>query len=85
MYEIGRGVKKDYKKAAEYYQESADKGNADAQHNLALMYKKGKGVKKDYKKAIALYKKAANQGNVFAQYSLDVMYDESTEDEAKLY
>src|SRR5690606_40942624 len=74
MYKNGNGVAKDYKKAVEWYQKAAEKGNADAQFNLGVMYKNGNGVAKDYKKAVEWYQKAAEKGNANAQFNLGVMY-----------
>jgi hypothetical protein len=74
MYANGRGVLKDYKQAAKWYQKAADQGDADAQYNLGVMYDKGRGVLKDYKQAVKWYQKAADQGLADAQYNLGVMY-----------
>ena len=48
----------------------AEKGNADAQIELALRYFFGKGVKKDMEETLELAKKSANQGNGKALYFL---------------
>ena len=70
MYEDGRGVEKDDKKAVELYFKSAEQGNSFGQYYLGLMYQYGRGVEKDLKKAIEWYSKSAEQGNSFAQYPL---------------
>jgi len=57
------------------FRESADKGHADSQFNVALMFEKGIGVKKDEKKAVSWYEKSAQQGNSAAQFNLGVLYE----------
>ena len=47
MYYKGKGVEKDFKQAAKWYQEAADQGDRRAQGRLGLMYLKGWGVKKN--------------------------------------
>ncbi len=46
-YEIGQGVKLNYKKAFVWYQRAANAGYQRAQYNLAFLYKYGYGTKKD--------------------------------------
>jgi len=67
-------VNKDYKKAVELFQKSADEGDARAQFILGTMYNEGKGVKQEYKKAVEFYQKSANQGHAEAQLNLGFMY-----------
>ncbi len=74
MYECGRGVKRDLKKAAEWLTEAANQGHSQAQNNLGLMYIHGKGVKRDLKKAVEWLTEAANQGDPDAQNNLGLMY-----------
>lgn len=52
----------------------AEKGDAHAQYNVALIYARGQGVPQDYKQAAEWYRKAAEQGVAAAQYNLGVMY-----------
>jgi len=63
MYERGLGVKKDLKRAVEFYEMSANDGFAPAAFLTANAYLKGIGVKKDLKKAIYYYNIAAKGGN----------------------
>jgi TPR repeat protein len=51
MYANGKGVLKDAKQAASWYQKAAEQENAGAQYNLGNMYDFGKGVLKDAKQA----------------------------------
>ena len=60
-----------YRKAVEYYQLSADQGDASAQYKLGYMYKNGYGVEQSYQKVIEYYQLAADQGNTKAQRNVD--------------
>jgi len=75
MYEKGKGVKKNLKKAKKWFQFAAEQGVVKAQYKLGLMYGKGKGVAKDYSKAIKWWNLAADQGNGKAQINLGWMYE----------
>ncbi|NCB40082.1 MAG: sel1 repeat family protein [Erysipelotrichia bacterium] len=65
----------DFKKAASIFAPEAEKGNPEAQVNLAFMYYCGMHVEKSYEKAAEWYKKAADQNNVTAQFSLGTLYE----------
>jgi TPR repeat protein len=73
MYASGRGVKQDYKKAAEFCQKAADMGYMKAQYDLGVMYENEIGVKQDYAKAEKFYKKAADLGLVKAEHNLEAL------------
>ncbi len=53
----------------------AEKGDRDAQFQLALLYYRGKGIDKNYTKAVKWFTEAAKQGDSLAQYNLGVMYE----------
>jgi len=53
----------------------AERGNATAQFNLALLYDQGRGVPEDPKEAVRWYTLAAEQGDVRAQRNLGYMFD----------
>ncbi len=53
----------------------ADGGNAEAQHNLAMLYRTGKGVEKDLAASVHWFRRAADQGIPDAQYYLGYMYE----------
>lgn len=75
LYEAGSQLTpQNYAKSFDWYNDSASKGNVNAQLKLAEMYSKGKGVHQDLSAAIALYRTLADQGNDFAQYQLGAMY-----------
>src|SRR5436190_838508 len=75
MYYNGQSVSQDYKKAFEWYMESATQGDAQAQSAVAAMYLRGLGIKQDNKTALQWYTKAAKQGYADAQNNLGVMYE----------
>lgn len=62
MYQVGRGVIKDYKQAVKWYTLAAEQGNSDAQLNLGFMYGKGEGVIQDYVMAHMFANIAASNG-----------------------
>lgn len=52
----------------------AEKGDANAQYNVALLYARGEGIPQDIPKAAEWYRKAAEQGVAAAQYNLGVIH-----------
>lgn len=56
-------------------QQRAEKGNDNAQYQLALAYSAGQGLQRNDLQAIYWYEQAAKQGNVKAQYSLALMLE----------
>lgn len=63
-----------YGKAAAWYRQSAERGDMEAQFELAEMYKAGRGVPRDAAAAATWYDKAAAQGYMPAQFELGCMY-----------
>ena len=57
LYDNGRGVLQDYKKAMEWYQKAALQGSGNAMDAIGKLYEDGKGVPQDYKKAVEWYSK----------------------------
>lgn len=55
FYFCGRGVKRHYKKSAEWYEKAANQGDPSAQFFLGNCYYYGVGVRKNYKKAAKLF------------------------------
>ncbi len=65
----------DQNKAVHWYQQAAQQGNKDAQHNLGLAYARGQGgVKKDASEAVKWWRSAGMQGNSDSQYNLGIIY-----------
>lgn len=62
MYAYGYYVQQDYKKAADWFKQAADKDFSMSRFNLGICYEKGLGVTKSHKKANKLYQIAAKQG-----------------------
>ena len=67
-YYYGEGVKKDYKKAVEYFQMAAYQGHSEAQMVLGDIYLKGLGTKQNFQKAEEAYRKAFNNGSKMCEY-----------------
>ncbi len=76
MYSLGNSyyIKGDYKKAVEWYEKAAAKGQAGAMYSLGYCYQYERGVTKDYKKAVEWYEKAAAKGHASAMWSLGNCY-----------
>jgi localization factor PodJL len=75
-YAEGRGVTRDLKTAAQYYQKAATQGLVPAQYRLGSFFEKGAGFPRDLVQAKAWYLKAAEQGNVRAMHNLAVLLAE---------
>jgi TPR repeat protein len=67
-------AKKEYQAALKLFRPLAEKGNALAQYNVALMHRMGLGVTKDQKEAKKWSRLAAKQGNTDAQVMLGSIY-----------
>lgn len=65
----------DFAKAAAVFVPEAEKGNPEAQVNIAFMYYCGMHVEKNHKTAAEWYLKAAQQNNATAQFSLGTQYE----------
>ena len=65
---VGRGL--------EQLQTMAEKGDPDAQYQLAERYRIGFPVEQDYDKALELYKLSAGQGFASSQFRLGELYEE---------
>ncbi|MBZ0146842.1 MAG: sel1 repeat family protein, partial [Pseudorhodoplanes sp.] len=74
LYEKGQGVKKNLDTARRLYSDAAQKGNAKAMHNLAVLHAEGAPGKPDYKTAAQWFRKAADRGIADSQYNLGILY-----------
>jgi len=54
---------------------AADRGNPQAEFDLAMMYATGNGVRKDPRTAFNLFHRAARKGNVEAKYCMGVNFE----------
>ena len=70
MYDMGKGVERDYARAVHWYRKAAEQGFATGQTNLGFMYEVGRGVERDQAKAVYWYRKSAEQGNEYAKKRL---------------
>ena len=75
LYNLGLGVKRDYGKAAEWYEKAGQLGFVLAQFNLGNLYYGGQGVSRDLKQAARWYTAAAEGGHPKAQFYLAQMYE----------
>ena len=73
-YVNGKQLKRDYAKAAVWYQRAATGGLAPAQYRLGTLFERGNGVPKDLNAARLWYERAAESGNVKAMHNLAVIY-----------
>jgi TPR repeat protein len=62
LYELGVGVPKDMRMAAEYYKRGCDGKSAVSCSNLGILYENGRAGAPDEKKAVELYKKSCDLG-----------------------
>ena len=76
MYAAGRGVKKDKKKAFDFYLRSAQLGEVVGMYNAAEYYYFGDVLPKNDVRAFFWYKRAADAGDIDAAYKLGYMYQE---------
>ncbi len=53
---------------------AAEKGNAKAMHNMAVLYAEGIDGKPDYKTAAEWFRRAADYGVADSQYNLAILY-----------
>ena len=66
--------KRDYIRAAEWFEKAAANNYFDAQNQLGSMYQQGLGVEKNYAKAMEWYRKAADNGSAAAQNNIGYIY-----------
>jgi hypothetical protein len=74
LYANGKGMARDYSKAAELYRQAADAGNLTAVNNLAVLYQHGRGIPQDHAEAVRLYRQCADAYIAVGQYNLGTMY-----------
>ncbi len=79
LYSDGLAVKRDYRRAVEWYEKAATKGHGDAAFTLGFLYLTGVGegavaVPADIQLAVKWLKVSGDKGNVAAQSSLATIY-----------
>ena len=74
LYANALGVKRDYAKAAEWYQRAADGGDREGMFALAMMRLAGRGGPVNREEAVKLLASSAKLGNPKAAYNLALLY-----------
>ena len=80
----GRGVPRDYAKAAQWYARAAAQGLAVAQYRLGTLYERGRGLPRSTALARTWYEKAARAGNVKAMHNLAVILADNSHGKADM-
>ena len=75
MYENGKGVAKNPRRAFDYYSQAASAGDDKAQSNLGALYETGNGVAKNETAAASWYAKSAAQSNEAGAFRLARAYE----------
>ena len=65
---------KHFSRALQLLSPFAERGDADAQHRLAIMYQNGLGVARSDQSAVKWMRAAADQGHALAQHGMGFMY-----------
>ena len=73
IYRDGSGIRKNPVEAARWYKLAADRGDPQAQFQLAAAALRGEGIPEDRALAKSLLQKAAAQGHAGALYNLGIM------------
>jgi TPR repeat protein len=81
MYQLGRVIPQDYKKAASWFERAALQGNTDAQFGLGVLCYNGKGVEVDLVKAHMWFNVSAAGGNEAAVKYRELVTSKLTEKE----
>lgn len=74
FYEHGRGLRQNYQKALELYQQAAINGSRTGEHNVGMMFYNGNGVIQDYQQAAKHFFSAAQKESALSQFMLATMY-----------
>jgi len=74
LYESGRGVRRDLRKAAKWYRTAAQQADAVAENNIGYMYFTGSGVPLDYAEAFKWFLESAKQGFAQGEANLGIAY-----------
>lgn len=73
-YFAGKGVERDEKQAAYWYEKAANSGDPGAQLQIGFFYEAGIGVQRDSTRAVAWFERAVAGGSVAAKVNLGVAY-----------
>jgi localization factor PodJL len=75
-YADGKGMPRDPRLAARWFEQAAATGHGPSQYRLASLYREGKGVPKDSTLAFQWFDRAAAQGHVLAMHNAAVLLAE---------
>lgn len=75
-YADGRGVARDPKLAARWFEQAAALGHGPSQYRLGSLYREGKGLPKDSTLAFQWFDRAAAQGHILAMHNAAVLLAE---------
>lgn len=75
-YADGRGVTRDPKLAARWFEQAAASGHGPSQYRLGSLYREGKGLPKDSTLAFQWFDRAAAQGHILAMHNAAVLLAE---------
>lgn len=75
-YADGKGMPRDPKLAARWFEQAAIAGHGPSQYRLASLYREGRGVAKDPELAFQWFDRAAAQGHVLAMHNTAVLLAE---------
>ena len=64
------GLTQNHDKSLELWHRAAERGNAEAYHNIGCEYFNGEGVERDEKKAMHYWEQAAMNGNASSRFNL---------------
>lgn len=77
-YYAGRGVTRDEKMAAYWYEKAARNGDPEAENEIGYFYQTGTGVTRDMARALHWYQLSAASGYTNAKVNLGVLYQRGT-------
>ena len=72
LYQEGIGVRRDFKRALDFFEKAAENGHAEAMNSAGLYYRFGLGTDPDLKKAEELWLRASREKNAYALYNSGV-------------
>ena len=73
-YDLGRGVKRDYKQAFDWFMKGAEMGYSEAQFYVGEYYRQGKAVKRDYAEAVSWFERSDAQDDIRGLRALGKAY-----------
>ena len=76
QYFLGRGIERDYKQAARWYERAAEQGDEGSAYIVASLYERGEGVAQDRMRAYYWYSRAAANGDPSATIKAREMRDQ---------